>query len=372
MTSTATTPTPAAPTAVTGDAAPRERPRRLVTVAAAEIAPAPVAWLWAGRFAFGKLGLVIGDPDLGKSLMTLDMAARVSRGLPWPDGAPCDEGEVLLVTAEDAAADTIRPRLEAAGADLARVHLHRATAGGRAEIESSGFSLKHDLAALADWLAAHKAVRLVIFDPLGAHAGGADTHRDSDVRALLAPFGELAERARAAVIGIVHLNKRLGGRALYRASGSLAFVAAARHVYAVGRDPLHERRRLLARVKNNLSRDESGMAYRVESAANGHPRLIWEPKPVRVSAETLMQGEPEATRIVLTEAGDWLLGQLASGPMDASDLRDEANDDGVPWRNVERAKARLGIVARRNAASRWVWVLPRDKAGGGPRPAPTE
>ena len=100
---------------------------KLVTMA--DVESRPVQWLWPGRFALGRISLLVGMPGAGKSFLTCDMAARVSTGQPWPDGTPCDRGSVLLVTAEDDPGDTIRPRLDAQGADVSRVHqlagLHR-------------------------------------------------------------------------------------------------------------------------------------------------------------------------------------------------------------------------------------------------------
>src|SRR6478672_10265157 len=89
----------------------------------ADVAPQPVRWLWPGRIALGKLTLICGDPGLGKSFLTLDLAARLSAGRAWPDGAApvAGAGSAVLITAEDDAADTIRPRLDAAGADVSRI-----------------------------------------------------------------------------------------------------------------------------------------------------------------------------------------------------------------------------------------------------------
>ena len=97
--------------------------RALVVVCLADVKPMPVELLWPGRVALGKVTLLAGDPGLGKSLVTLDMAARVSRGVAWPDDPTADgqAGSVVLLSAEDDLADTIRPRLDAAGADNNRI-----------------------------------------------------------------------------------------------------------------------------------------------------------------------------------------------------------------------------------------------------------
>src|SRR5881398_3739736 len=86
------------------------------------VRPARVEWLWPHYLARGKLALLDGDPGVGKSLITIDLAARLSRGGPLPDGCVAGRPHLtLLLSAEDGAADTTRPRAEAAGADLDRV-----------------------------------------------------------------------------------------------------------------------------------------------------------------------------------------------------------------------------------------------------------
>src|SRR5436305_823426 len=79
-------------------------------------------WLWPGRLALGKLALLEGDPGLGKSVVTLDLCTRLSTGRPMPDGSPgLAPSNVIILNAEDNEEDTIRPRLQAMGADLDRV-----------------------------------------------------------------------------------------------------------------------------------------------------------------------------------------------------------------------------------------------------------
>jgi len=119
-----------------------------------DIVPKPLRWLWPGRIPLGKLTLFAGDPGLGKSVVTLDVAARVTRGDGWPDGATAgyEAGSVIVLSAEDDPADTIRPRLDAAGADLRRVHILQAVRRAKPTGETSleHFSLETDLLALQD------------------------------------------------------------------------------------------------------------------------------------------------------------------------------------------------------------------------------
>jgi putative DNA primase/helicase len=120
-----------------------------------EIKPESLRWLWPGRIPLGKLTLLVGDPGLGKSLTTIDVAARVSRGIAFPDGQPCEPGAVLMASAEDDPADTIRPRLDAARAEVNRVHTlegMRITLFDNSTVERP-FDLEAGIAMLEDALA---------------------------------------------------------------------------------------------------------------------------------------------------------------------------------------------------------------------------
>ncbi len=333
-----------------------------LTVRAAEVPAESVRWLWPGRIALGKLTLIVGDPDQGKSVLTVDLAARVTRGAPWPvDGSACPRGEVLLVSDEDNTADTIRPRLDAAGADGDAVHLLRTvTPQGEA---ARRLNLQRDLEGLSNFLAAHPKVRLVCLDPLTAYLGDSDSHRNADMRALLQPLGELAARAGVAIVAVLHLNKS-GHRAssLYRVSGSLAFVAIARASFLVTKDPADPDRRLLLPSKNNLGQDTRGLAYRLTSTPNGRPRITWEQELVSITADQALAGiPPEADpHPELTEAATWLQELLAEASLPATEVKKAALNAGLPWRTVQRAKKPAGITSQREGFGReatYIWRL---------------
>ncbi len=339
-----------------------------VVVRLADVRPEPVAWLWPGRFALGKLTLIAGDPGLGKSFLTLDMASRVSTGTGWPDGggerfAP---GGVVLLSAEDAIADTIRPRLDAAGADVRRIvaleAIQSRADSGRESIRA--FDLSRDLPALELAIRLVDACRLVVIDPVTAYLGGIDSHKNADIRALLAPLGALATRHRVAVVAVTHLNKSAGGLAIYRLMGSLAFAAAARSAWAVAKDRVDPRRRLMLPIKNNIAPDTGGLAYRIESSGvDGCPLVTWEPDPVDASAEDALSGDLEngGGRTERDDAADWLRNVLADGPRPARDMERDAREAGFSLASVRRAKAAIGVASRKAAfGGPWEWVLPSE------------
>jgi hypothetical protein len=195
----------------------------------ADIEREPLRWLWPDRIALGKVSMIVGDPDLGKSLITLDMAAIISTGSPWPDSEDMsrrEPGGVVLVSAEDDAADTISPRLDAAGADPSRI----ISLDGRLDVDSETgaqrqlwLDLARDIPTIEAAIHSVPDCRLAIIDPVSAYLGRTDSHNNSEIRAVLGPLAELAARSKTAVVCVSHLNKAGNQAAVYRITGSLAF-----------------------------------------------------------------------------------------------------------------------------------------------------
>jgi archaellum biogenesis ATPase FlaH len=316
-------------------------------------------WLWAGRIPLGKLTLLIGDPGLGKSLLTVDVVSHVTRATSFPDGAPCESGSAILLSAEDDAADTIRPRLDAAGAEVSRVHILEAV---RVQLTNGSltektFNLETDITALEGALQEHPEVRLIVIDPLSAYLGGVDSHSNAEVRGMLAPLVALAARFGIAVLCVTHLRKSAGA-AIYRAISSIAFAAAARAVWAVAPDPEDGDRRLLLGVKQNLSANAAGLAFRIETEDNV-PRLVWEPGAVALAANDVLGNvEVQQDQDERSEAKAWLKDHLADGPVAVKKIQGEAKAAGLSWMTVRRARKALSVVASKSAfAGGWQWRL---------------
>lgn len=334
-----------------------------------DIEAQPLAWLWPGRIPLGKLTLLAGDPGLGKSFLTCDIAARISKGTDWPDGSAGGEaGSVIMLNCEDDAADTIRPRLDAAGADLSRVFVldgideppHKV---GKTTRRS--FSLERDIPTLEALLQQHSDCRLIVVDPISGYCGRTDSHNNTEVRGLLAPLSELAARHRVAVVAVTHLSKGAGGKAVYRAMGSLAFAAAARAVWVVVKDADDDERRLLVPGKTNLGRKPTGLAFRVESNPQGDGVLRWDAEPVLIDADELLrqetEREPAGNRTERDEAKEWLTDVLSAGSVAANEVKDAAKSNGITSATLRRAADELGVVHKREGfgrGSRMVWMLP--------------
>lgn len=314
-------------------------------------------WLWPGRIPLGKLTLLAGDPGLGKSFVTLDIAARVSKGDSWPDAPLLKQtpGGVLLFNAEDDLADTIAPRLDKAGADGKRIV---AVEGVSFLDKRRHFSLEVDLPRMEEVLAGHPGTRLVVIDPIAAYCGKVDSHKNSDVRGLLAPLAELASRHRVAVVTVTHLSKTGGTKAVYRAMGSLAFAAAARAVWAVVKDVNDPQRRLFLPAKLNLAQDPDGLAYRITAG-----RVVWEADPVRMHADDAFAAELRAESSTTRgadrrEAAAWLREELSKGAQKASDLLVLGEQRGFTERTLQRAFKQIGGERRKDTFDGpWLWSL---------------
>jgi hypothetical protein len=337
---------------------------RLVRLA--DVTPTPVSWLWPGYLPLGKLAVLDGDPGLGKSSVTLDLAARVSTAQPLPDGAVSDlpgPGGVVLLSAEDGLADTIRPRLEAAGADVQRVVALTGVADvspGSGEVDVRPPTIA-DLDPIEE--AIHRvAARLVIVDPFMAYlADQVRSFQDQSVRRALAPLAELAERRGVVVLVVRHLNKSGGDQALYRGGGSIGIVGAARAGLLIAADPDDPARRILASVKSNLAQPPPALAYRLVEAPNRAVRVEWLGTTTHTANQLLAMPAGVDAPGPQAEALAFLREVLADGPVAASEVQQQARAAGISPRTLNRAKQVAGVRAARvggvGAGGSWSWSL---------------
>lgn len=359
--------------------------RQLIVRCAADILPEPIEWLWSQRIAIGKLTLLAGQPGLGKSQVTVALAAATTTGGPWPCNEGCASlGSVIVLSAEDDAADTQIPRLLAAGADCRRIHIVTAVK----EHDAAGnrtFNIQADLDLIECELDRIGDVRLISIDPLSSYLGKIDSHNNADVRAVLERLAEMAARRRVAVVGVTHFHKG-DGSAINKIIGSIAFVAAARGAWMIAPDPEDETRRLFVSIKNNVGRPAPALAFRVVQVPVGEkgdiiaPYIVWDPEPVAdtTADQVLAAAAKGEDRPANADAADLLLSLLDVGPMLVRAIEEEAVAAGLLKAGIpigkdkafRLARGKLGICRDNGTIYReggtgptgqWLWCLPATK-----------
>jgi DNA polymerase I-like protein with 3'-5' exonuclease and polymerase domains len=362
----------------------------LESLHAAVVKMEAIDWLWPGRFALGKLGILAGLPDEGKSSLLCYIAGRLTNTkLAWPNDEGCatKHGTVLLLTCEDSPADTLVPRLAAADADLDRIEIiqmvhDRDVKDGRERRRM--FSLAEDIDLLRRKIEKLGDVVAIEIDPVTAYLGtgknGVDSFRDTDVRAVLGPLVQLADDMRIAIIAIMHFNKKTDvTNALLRISNSLAFGGVARHVFAITKDVANSRR-LMSRAKNNIASEENNQTLAFHFATKNvgkdwrdgrpieAPYVEFEPGYVDVTAtEALSAVNENKTPGAVDDAKDFLREMLvaAGGRAPKAEIEEAAEAEKISEMTLRRAKKRLKIQAEKDRSTpdgKWYWVLP-DEAG---------
>jgi putative DNA primase/helicase len=330
------------------ETAPRD-----ATVCIADVESRPVEWLWRNWVPKGKLTLLVGDPGVGKSLATLSLAASVTSGRPMPDGTRCMRGTVLLLNAEDSVEDTVRPRLEAAEADLSLCRsLAFSDESGRVTVQVPG-----QLEQLREAIRKHEPA-LVVIDPIAPFLGSKiDSWKDTSVRSALAPLAKLAEETGTAIISVLHLNKKEEiKKLLYRPGASIGFVAASRSVLIAAHDKGD--RYTLSTLKVNLARQQTPFTYRIVGSPDSTARIVWDgPQVEPRTDDAVSSSRPNA----LADAKDFLREMLEQGPQEVSSLFRCASESNISVATIRRAKDDLRIRTVRvgfGPKGRWTWRLP--------------
>ncbi|WP_263373913.1 AAA family ATPase [Granulicella aggregans] len=340
---------------------------RLTVVSMSDIRDEAIQWLWNGFIPRGKLTLLAGAPGTAKSTMTINFAATISNGGLWPDGTRCKEaGDVMLWSSEDGLADTIKPRLVAAGANTDRVFTPtKTTENGRERM----FDPATDIDLVRQHLDEKPGCKMLIIDPIVSTVSG-DMHRANDVRSALQPVVDLASAYNVAVIGITHFAKNSGGRnTVDRVLGSQAFGAFARVVLVTAKDE-ENGDCVLARSKSNISQDTGGHRYRlsvVTYAKDGKvietTKVEWG-EQIEGSARNILlsiedQDQPPATKIDMAQ--DFLRHLFSKIPkIESKAVLQKAKDIGIGESSVRKAAKNLGVQMKKSGLGGWMWHSPEN------------
>lgn len=299
-----------------------------------------VDWLWRGRLANREINLLAGKAGQGKSLITIDIAARLSKGTALPFSG---EKRPPMSTAIFAPEDDVRlmaSRLTVAGANRKLVGLFPTGECSVNMIET----LVHD-----------HDVKLVIFDPISQFIGKKDDNKETEIREFLMPLKRLAEDKHIAICCVKHLNKEYKNRAmLERILGTVAWGALPRMVSGCKTE---DDRHLLVTAKTNLGECVQGMPYEIKKVYHGKGdfgKIEWGQTLVQAEATIDDNGGGGSAR---EDAKSFLQEVLSDGPIKTSELQTSAQDEGIAWRTIRRAADDLHVAKCKSGES-WYWSIP--------------
>jgi RecA-family ATPase len=317
----------------------------------------PLHWLWSGWLARGVLTLLDGDPGMGKSTLTAEWAARLSRGQPLAvpvTGSTPNPTTVMIVSAEDDPARVLRPRLEAAKADLQRVLIVDGIGPEELPVQ-----LPEHLPALVE-LIVKENVGLVIIDPLMAFLGrGVAASSDQQVRRALHRIKQAAEHTQCAFVIVRHLNKSSAMSALYRGGGSIGIIGACRVALVLGKDPVSDEGRVLAMNKNNLARKPPSVRFHLEQSG-GACVVAWDGECDWTADEILgKMSEQQAEALSrVAECADYLQRLFGGETVMARDLDTAGRAGGFTEITIRRARKKMGARASKHATLGWMVQVP--------------
>ena len=354
---------------------PKETGSRLIVKRLSDVKSVPVQWLWYPRFALGKVSLLVGNPGVGKSFASLDMVSRISTGVLWPDGESLPEGSnrapqgsSLLLTAEDGLDDTVRPRLDKMEADCNKIlaiqgsywESKKESSDVPVDDETSRpefFNLLRDIELLENKVKQIGDIRIIIIDPLDAYYGArADTHQNALVRAVLGSLAELAQRHHVCIVGISHLRKSSADLAMYRVMGSIGQIAAARTAWVIQPDKENKDRRRLLCLKNNLCREQSGLAFEIKDG-----RVEYESGIITETADEAFEDESNmgpGVQEAIQFLDDYFVDHAKPK---ATDILKESQKINISESTLRKAKRQMGITSIQQPEGYWIWQTAEQK-----------
>ena len=306
-----------------------------------DIQPEEVQWLWYPYIPLGKLTVIQGDPGEGKTTFVLAMIAALTKGEALPEREPLDPVNILYQTAEDGLADTIRPRLDALGADCSRVLVIDES---KRELSLSDERIRQAME--------ETGAKLLVLDPLQAYLGAeVDMHRANEVRPILKRLGSVAEQMGCAVVLIRHLNKMQGQKSGHRGMGSVDFQAAARSVLLVGRAKEDPQLRIVVPDKSSLAPEGESIAF----ALDPEQGFQWKGY-CAYNAEELLGGSTKQVQTKTMQAEETLR-NLLDKPAPAEEILRRITAAGISERTLMTAKKNLGVLSEKRGGQ-WFWRLP--------------
>jgi archaellum biogenesis ATPase FlaH len=311
--------------------------------------PKEVDWLWEPYIPFSMITIMEGDPGVGKSFLAMQLAVQVSIGGELPAGQKLRRGRVLYLSAEDDAAYTIRPRIDAMGGDPTRIRVQ----GDFLSLDDKG------LQALMREVS-RRPPDLLILDPLFAYIpSGQDMYRPNVIRQLLSFLKDIAEVGETAVLIIRHLTKAKHDKAIYRGGGSMDVIGAARSAFLVCEHPKDSSTKLIVHIKHNIAIRGQTQTYEIFSKDGRMATLNWL-EPSDITIDDLISPEGGARLSALDVAIQFLREYLKSGSEPTTKVEKEAAARDISEKTLERARRSLGVKSTKKGKE-WYLSLPNEK-----------
>jgi len=319
-----------------------------------------IEWLWPGWLATGKLHLLGGGKGAGKSTIAFDLLAQITCGGKWPDGTTAPLGDVLIWSGEDDIKDTILPRFAVAGGDHGRVcFIDSIIVDG----QKRSFDPASDMPALLVTVETLPELKAILIDPIVSAAAG-DSHKNAETRRGLQPLVDLAVERNIALLGITHFTKGTQGKdPIERITGSLAYGAIPRVVWAAAKGDNEDGPRKLVRIASNIGNTGGGFEYLLrQDLVLDHDftaqRIVWGNRLDGTPLDLLENPQDKGKKMQAIELLDQL---LVNGPVRVEDIRAAATANGVTWRTMERAKDEAkDILAEQAGKLRRDGLIPDD------------
>jgi putative DNA primase/helicase len=312
-----------------------------IILRASEVTPKRMEWLWPWRIPLGKLIAFAGPGGIGKTMVLLDLAARVTMGAEWPfcGGETAKPGQVLYLSAEDEPEDTLVPRLIQAGADLNRIVFLK-----NAVLD---YWTMVDLKTLDRALQECGEVSMVVFDPPTSFLGDVDDHKNAELRRLFNPLKSWSAKNRLSLVLNTHINKAANSPdAASRVIGSVAWVNAPRACYMFTKDADDPSRRLFSLFKQNLGPEQPSLVYRlvlVETPLGPQARVEWV-EEIDVTAEQALAKRPDKQTQRVMDACTWLVARFREQlEWACKDLFERAKHDGISRNALFEARTVLNL-----------------------------